>query len=77
MNHSTHPISSADISIFSVEISKFAILTNTDIDCIVLHNFLFILTFFESLKFVLINMVTIFMMSSKTATQGLLEIKLF
>ena len=33
------PLSSADISIFSTEISNFVISRNTDIDCILVHNF--------------------------------------
>ena len=35
------------------------------------------LTFLESLKIVLINMVTILMMSAKMAIPGLLKIKVF
>ena len=38
MNYVTLPLSSADISIFSTEISNFAISRNTDIDCILIHN---------------------------------------
>ena len=38
---------------------------NTDIDCILVYNFLIPLTFFESLKIVLISMVTILIMSAK------------
>ena len=36
-----------------------------------------LLTFFKSLKVVLINMVTILMMSAKMATLGFLKIKVF
>ena len=39
--------------------------------------FLILLTFFESWKKFLINMVTILMMSAKMATPGLLKIKVF
>ena len=39
--------------------------------------FLILLIFFESLKIVLINMVTILMMSAKMATVGLIKIKVF
>ena len=39
--------------------------------------FLILLTFFESWKKFLINMVTILMMSAKVATPGLLKIKVF
>ena len=38
---------------------------------------LVILTFLESLKIVLMNMVTILMMSAKMATLGLLKVKVF
>ena len=38
-NHVTHPLSSADISIFSPEIASFAISRNKDIDCISVRNF--------------------------------------
>ena len=36
-----------------------------------------LLTFFESLKVVLIKMIAILMMSAKLATLGLLKIKVF
>ena len=39
MNYMTHPLSSASISIFSLEIANCAISRNTDIDCILMHNF--------------------------------------
>ena len=39
MNHVTHPLSSADISIFLTEISKFTVSRNTDTDSIYIHNF--------------------------------------
>ena len=39
--------------------------------------FLILLTLLESLKVVLINLVTILMMSSKLATLGLLKITVF
>ena len=67
MDHVTHLLSSADISIYSLEISKFAI---SRIEVI-------LLTFFESVKIVLLNMVIILMMAGKMATLGLLKIKLF
>ena len=71
----THPLSSADISIFSQEkiyrldIDRYRL----DIDT----QFLTLLTYFESLKIALINMVAIGMMSAKMATLGLLKIKYF
>ena len=39
--------------------------------------FLILLTFFEYLKIILINMVTILVMSAKMATLGLLKLKVF
>ena len=50
---------------------------NTDIDCILIDNFLTLLTFAESLKIVLINMGTVLMMSAIITTAGLLKIKVF
>ena len=57
----TYPLGSADISIIHRKSVIFAISENTDID------------FFESLKIILINMVTILMMTAKLATPGLLK----
>ena len=39
MNHVKHSLGSADISIFSRKICKFAISRNTDKSCILLHKF--------------------------------------
>ena len=39
INHVTHPLKSADISIFSPEISNFFISRNTDTAYILMHNF--------------------------------------
>ena len=50
MNHVTYSVSSTDISVFLQEISNFAMSRNTDF-------------FFESLKIVLINVVTVLMIS--------------
>ena len=69
-----HPLSSADISIFHKKPAIFVISRNTDIDCILIHNFYY-LDFFESLKFVLKNMAAILMMSAKLATLGLPKTK--
>ena len=71
----THPLSSADIITFYQKSATFVILRNTDQDCILMHNFYFFLTLFESLKVAPGKMVTILMMSSKLATLGLLKIK--
>ena len=76
MNQVTQPLSSADISIFSLKISKFGYIKKYRCRLHLDTNFYF-LTFFESLKIALINMVTILMMSPKMATLSLLKIKLF
>ena len=68
----THPLSSADSSNFSLEISKVCFIKK--------YIFLFdtiLLTFLESLKIVLIKIVTILMMLAKMATPSLLKITVF
>ena len=77
MNHVTHLLTSADISIFSSEISKFCCIKKYRYRLHFDTQFLTLLTSLESLKIVLINMVTILMMSAKIATLGLLEIWVF
>ena len=67
----THPLSSA-IIIFYQKSVNFVISRNTDrfhLD----RQFLILLTFLESLSIILINMVTILMMSAKMATLSLLK----
>ena len=64
-------------AIFHWKSVNFAISRNTNMDCILLHNFLILLTFFESLKMVLKNMVKSLTMSAITATLGLFKIKVF
>ena len=59
--------------IFHQKSANFIILQNADIDCILVHNFYFLLS--ESLKIVLINMITTLMMSAKMAILGLLKLK--
>ena len=74
MNHVTHPLSSTDISIFSPGIVTFCNIKKYR------YRFHFDLTlsnFFESLRIVLVNMVTILMMPTRMAALGLLKIKLF
>ena len=39
MNYVTHPLRSADISIFHRKSANVAISRNTDVDCILLYNF--------------------------------------
>ena len=77
MNHVTHPLSSADISIFSPGISKFSHIKKYRYTLRFYTQFLILLTFSESLKIVLIHMVTILMMSAKVATLGFLKIQVF
>ena len=38
INHVTHPMNFADISIFHRKLANFAISRNTDIDCNLIHN---------------------------------------
>ena len=76
MNHVKHPLSSADISNFSPEISKFCFINKYMYRLNFDKKFPILLTFLESLKIV-IKKVTILMMSAKMATPGLLKIKVF
>ena len=73
----THPLRSTDISIFHWKSETFVISRNTDIDTILIHNFYFFNTFFESLEVDLKNMVAISMISAKLATPGILKIEVF
>ena len=78
MNHVIYLLSSADISIFSSEISKFCHIRKYI--CKLYFGTYFIsnsLNFFESLKTFLINMVTILMVPAKLATRSLLKIQIF
>ena len=71
----THPLGSADISIFYQKSTTFVLVRNTDKNCILMLKFYFFNIFFESLKVVLITMLAILMMSAKLATLGLIKIK--
>ena len=73
--HVTNPSSSADISIFSPEISNFCCIKKIRYRLHFNRYLVIILTFFESLRDVLINVVEILMMSEKLATLGLLKRK--
>ena len=57
--------------------ANFAILENTNIDYILVYNFSFFYFSLSLLKNFWIDMVTIFMVSAKLATLGLLKIKIF
>ena len=70
-------MSSADISVFSPEINSFCYIKKYRHRLHFNALFLILLTFFEFLKVVLINMVAILMMSVKLATLGLLKMKVF
>ena len=71
MNYVTHPLTSADISIFLPEISKYRYrLTFSTL-------FLVLLAFIESLKICLINLAIILMMSLKMATPDFLKLTVF
>ena len=73
----TYFLSSTGINIFSSGISKFCYITEYKYRLHFSTQFLILLTFFESLKIFLINMVTILMISAKLATPDLLKIKIF
>ena len=73
----THTLSSADISIFSEEISKFCHIKKYRYRLHIDTSFQVLLSYFESLKTFLIIMVAILMMPAKMATLGLLKIKHF
>ena len=77
MIHMTHPLSSPDISIFLQEISKFWYIKKYRYRFHLDRKFIILLTFLESLRIALINLVTILMMSTKMATQSLLKINIF
>ena len=70
MNYVTHPLSSADISNFLPEISKFCYIKKYMYRFNFDTKFPILLTFPESLKIVLIKKVRILMMSAKMATPG-------
>ena len=72
INHVTHLLSSADISIFLLEIiKKYGYTLHFD------TYFLILLTFFRSFKVVLTNMIPILMMSAKLVILNLLKVKVF
>ena len=72
-----HLLSSVGISISSREISKFCYIKKFRYRLHFDTQFLILLNFIESLKIVLINMVTMLMMSAKMATPGLRKTKVF
>ena len=64
-NHKIHFFSTADITIYSAEITNFCYTKKYRYRLHFNSSFLIFLTFFESLKIVLINMAAIPMMSAK------------
>ena len=70
-------LSYAGISICSPELRKFCYIKKYRYRLHFDTSFLVLLTFLEHLKIVLINMVTILMMSAKLATPDFLKIKVF
>ena len=77
MKHVTHPLSSADISIFLPKISRFCYIKKSKYRFHLNILSLILLSFLESLRIFTINMVTILMMPAKMATPVLLKIKIF
>ena len=77
MNHVTQPLSSVGIISFSSKISKSCYIKKQRYRLHFDTEFLILLTFPESLKIVLINMVTNSMTPAKMATPSLLKIKVF
>ena len=77
INHVIHPLSSADISNFSPEISKFCYIKKCMYRLHIDTKFLIILTFLESLKIALMKKVIILMMPAKVTTPDLLKTKVF
>ena len=73
----TYPLTSVDISIFSPQINKFYYIKKDKYRLDFDTYFLILLIFLESLIMVVINIVTILMMSTKMATPGLLKIGVF
>ena len=67
MNHVTHPISPADISNFSPEISQVCYI----------KKYMYRLHFDSKFLIVLVKKITILMMPAKMGTSGLLKIKVF
>ena len=73
----TQLLSSADISIFSLEVSNFWYINKFGYRLHFNTKFQIIVTFFVFLRVVLINIVVILMMSAKLATLSLLKKRIF
>ena len=72
ISHVSHNWSSAEISIFSPEISNFCYIKKYRYKLHFNSCFLIFLTFFEFLRAISINVIAILMKSRKLATIGLL-----
>ena len=70
----THPLTSADFSIFYQKLAIFVILGNKGKSCI--KQFVILLTLIE-FKVFIINVVPVLMMSALLATPGLFEVTLY
>ena len=77
MNYINHLLSSASISIFSLQISNFHYIRKYRYTSNLNTWFLILFTFFESIKVFLINMFAVLMTSAKMATLGLLKENFF
>ena len=77
MNHVTYSLCSADISIFSLEISKICYTKKYRYRLYFDTLVLILLTFIESLKIFLKNLVLILIMWAKIAMPGFLKTKVF
>ena len=77
INHVAYPLRSADISIFSTEISSFCYIKKLKFKLHFNTWFLILVTLFQSLKLVLWNMVAILMMPAKLANAGLWRNRFF
>ena len=77
MNHLTHLLVFADISVFLPKTSKFCYIKKYRHRLHIDKQLLIPLTYFEFLKIALIKMVQLLMMSAKMATLGFLKIKVF
>ena len=77
MHHVTRPLTSADISISSPQISKFCYIKKYEYQLRFSTSFRILLAFLEFLKICLINLDIILMISGKMANPGLLKIAVF
>ena len=73
MSHVTQPLSSADNNILLLKNRKFCYIKKYRYRLHLDTYFLILLTFHESLKIGLVNMVIILMMPAKMATPGFLK----